>query len=323
MHYQIDAKTKTETVRDETVHRQPELVDAMEWSGASLEDAEQVVRKNLQQRQYSEVAVDFALPKKYSVMIWGAPRVGKSSLINAIVGSRVAKVGASLDSVTKEAKEHTIEVEFTQKDTGKKRNVTVSFWDSPGVEDWSPENFTNYVSSVANQSVPVCAIYCASPGSFAATDSIKRFTQTLHKQNVLDVLCITNMHSGDDDGFEGVLKQYKEIMTDSGLNVTALETENFWKATDAQGKTRGLITCVNSSPYIQKRLKVNIPEQNVQEMMMEIFLALDGEQLTGWCLAILENRGFWKRFEHGLVNTVNTATATVLKWINELKRIFH
>ena len=63
--------------------------------------------------------------KEINVLITGRTGVGKSTLVNAILGQKVAEVGKSLDPQTS----------IVESFEGKIHGITVRIWDSPGLQD--------------------------------------------------------------------------------------------------------------------------------------------------------------------------------------------
>ena len=94
-----------------------------------------------------------ALPKSFSVLVSGRAGVGKSTLVNGIIGKRVAEEGGL------------IEQDVTKKLTPYSRNVSgvdVTVWDSPGLQDGSDnQNQSRYISEMQEKCSSVdVALYC-------------------------------------------------------------------------------------------------------------------------------------------------------------------
>ena len=80
-------------------------------------------------------AIEEAKKQKLNIMFVGATGVGKSSTINAIFNTEVAKVGYSVNPETSTIKKYEID--------------NMILWDTPGLGD-SPENDANYAIQIAN-----------------------------------------------------------------------------------------------------------------------------------------------------------------------------
>ena len=66
--------------------------------------------------------------KRLEILITGRTGVGKSKLVNSLIGKEVAKVGNKLDIQTKNVEAHEVKT---------KEGVEVVVWDSPGLQDGS------------------------------------------------------------------------------------------------------------------------------------------------------------------------------------------
>ena len=89
--------------------------------------------------------------KRLEILITGRTGVGKSKLVNSLIGKEVAKVGNKLDIQTKNVEAHEVKT---------KEGVEVVVWDSPGLQDGSG-NEEEYLAELKEKCSNVdIVIYC-------------------------------------------------------------------------------------------------------------------------------------------------------------------
>ena len=188
--------------------------------------AQQVLDERIRQ----ELTEWFQSSNEVKIFITGRTGVGKSTLVNGLVGEQMAKEGDSLDPETSEVKAWGSEY----------RSIQVTVWDSPGLQDG-----TNQESSYLDDMREKCSdmdlsIYCV---SFKETRFFKgcadivamtKLTQVFGERmwkNAMFVLTFANLAEdldsrileADDDEerirlFQEKLRLWKETLTDALIN---------------------------------------------------------------------------------------------------------
>ena len=139
----------------------------------------------------------FKNSKEVNIFITGKTGVGKSTLVNGLVGDKLAKEGESLDPETAEVTRY--EKKF---DWNKDEPITVKVWDSPGLQDGT-SNEAQYLADMKEKcsDMDIC-IYCVSllDTRFEEDDAdviaMKKLTQVFGKkmwENSLFVLTFANL----------------------------------------------------------------------------------------------------------------------------------
>ena len=144
-----------------------------------------------------EVTEWFDNSKEVNIFITGKTGVGKSTLVNGLVGDKLAEEGNRLDPQT--AKVTSYEKEFTLKDGDL---VSVTVWDSPGLQDGTCKE-GQYLADMKEKclDMDIC-IYCVSLRETrfykgcADITAMKKLTETFGEkmwENALFVLTFANI----------------------------------------------------------------------------------------------------------------------------------
>lgn len=222
----------------------------------------------------------------FTITVCGASRVGKSTLINAIVGKEVAQTSDSLNPHTKTLKEYVIDKQRDENDP--RSNYTLKFWDTPGIESWTPEAIQEYFETLMQKTTPICIIYCISPTSFADLARVKWFVEQCMNRNILVALVCTNMYSGNRRS--QVMEQFTQLLTSINSDFERLKEGNIEYF---QGKA--LCTMINSKQYIDEDWGISKDPSGVDELILGIAKCLSGEQQLLWLQATANNKKFWSR----------------------------
>ncbi|CAF1636179.1 unnamed protein product [Adineta ricciae] len=222
----------------------------------------------------------------FTITVCGASRVGKSTLINAIVGKEVAQTSDSLNSNTTILKEYVIDKQRNENDPHS--NYTLKFWDTPGIESWTEEGVQEYFATLMQRTMPVCIIYCISPSSFADLRRVKWFVEQCIGRKIFVALVCTNMYSGN--RHLQIMEQFTKLLISINPNFVRSKQENI-----EYFENKALCTMVNSKQYIDEDFGISKDPSGVNELIFAIAQCLSGEQQLFWLQAVAENQNFWSR----------------------------
>lgn len=217
-----------------------------------------------------------AIDHEVHFLVCGGPKVGKSTLINALCACPVAKVNNSLglDQCTRAATCYKMD--------------NIYFWDTPGIQEWSQLDIDSYVNSSALRQTPVCMFYCASPNSYANLKQLDRLLdECIRRRSIFCVLVVTNMFAHVNR--RAVLDEFKVLLAkyiDPSRNVREEQGIYYY------GEV-GLCTMVNSQEYTSDDSSRPQPQQGVNELILALTKSLVGEQLDGWLRTVHKNQKFW------------------------------
>jgi hypothetical protein len=219
----------------------------------------------------------------------GSPRVGKSTLINAILKKNIAQTSPGRNACTTAMAHYEYEETYTSSSDDKSSTsstCSIRIWDAPGIEDWTKLDVAQHIRNLVKEKNPICLIYCASPGSFADLEHIKVIIEQCKKLNVFIALVVTNMFASN--AVDDILESFQTLLSHHSVQTTAVGDVFYYG-------TIGLCTLVNSVEY-QSQGQIMKPT-GVYELMAGIMNSLSEEKLLQWCFALMNNGPFWIRMQ--------------------------
>jgi GTPase SAR1 family protein len=224
------------------------------------------------------------MAKEFNIVVCGSARVGKSTLVNALLGKEVAKTSSSLCAQTDQMEKYVLNGVYNEASNSNEYSITI--WDTPGIESWTKEHVQQHISKIMMQSNPVCMIYCASPGSFACIDHIKWIIETCIKSNIYCAFVCTNKYSGGHQKRTQLLKEFHALLSEYE---PMTKEENYVRY---YGNI-ALCTSVNSIPFENEDFGTIKYVEGINELLFAITSALKDEKLVAWCYTISDNHSFW------------------------------
>lgn len=221
-----------------------------------------------------------------NIVVCGASRVGKSTLVNAICQQELAGTHPGLNSCTKTMSCYYLKGDIEIGD--ETISYQYNFWDTQGFNNWDREAIHTSLKHIKKKpkSDIICMIYCASPGSFANLQRLKWLLDECMEQHIFCALVCTNKYQGNKDQRDAVMQDFQQIL------------ETFHRKTREENGVIyygnvGLCTSVNSVPFENEGKEYE--QSGINELIFGIMESLDNEKLAQWCLVSFENKSFWKK----------------------------
>ncbi|CAF0874229.1 unnamed protein product [Rotaria sordida] len=234
----------------------------------------------------------FNMFNEFNIIVCGSARVGKSTLINAICGQKLAKTSSGLDSCTKEISRYILH-ERCRIDN-ELITYTYNFWDTPGFESWNETDIRTNFNKIMQKpkSDPLCMIYCASPGSFADTKQLKWLLNVcILEHKVLCALVVTNKWAGQKSQRIAILDKYKELLSTYHQQTSEEDGIVYFG-------NMALCTMVNAQPFIDEDQNINYEQEGIDELIEGIMTCLDSDaKIVHWCMAVMQKKGLLNNFK--------------------------
>lgn len=142
--------------------------------------------------------------QQFDLVVCGAPRTGKSTLINAILNKEVALAKPGVEAVTQQTECYTIKRSCPDDPF---QEFRINIWDTKGITTWD-ENLSDHITNTK----PMCLIICSSPGSYAKDDCIRPLIEQCIKLKVFVVLVCTNKHHDSDAKRQAVMEEFHGLL---------------------------------------------------------------------------------------------------------------
>ncbi|UJR12378.1 hypothetical protein I4U23_016555 [Adineta vaga] len=217
-----------------------------------------------------------------NIALCGSPRVGKSSLINAVCQQKLVNNSSSLDSCTEHFTK--CEVKYT-KDNHCYQTI---FWDLPGIESWHENDVRDHFNKLIKITKPLCMIYCASPGSFAKLKHVEWLVSECANQNIFCALVCTNMWANRNR--EVVVKEFKNILQKVHSSIQPIQENKI-----IYFNNFGLCTMVNSETFIDDDMNIRKEPSGVNELILGIAKSLKQEERFAWFHVVDREESFWSQ----------------------------
>jgi len=245
-----------------------------------------------------------SMSKEFSVIVCGSPRVGKSTLVNALCGRNVARTSNSLNSQTNTMEKYVL----TRNDDSNQYSIAIH--DTSGIESWNEKDVRRYFSDIMKESQPICMIYCASPGSFAKLEHLQWLVDTCIQSNIFCALVCTNKYLGGMEKREHVLQDFHSLLSRyHGLTRDENQIKYYGDV--------ALCTAVNSIVYEDSGLGVRKDVEGINELLFGILKSLQGDKVAGWCYTLADNEPFWIQMKEQLKEFYEAAKPVVSQFLDE------
>jgi len=228
-----------------------------------------------------------------NILICGSPRVGKSTLINAICQEDVAKSTQSLSSTTTSIDQYSFENSF-----GDLTHKTI-FWDTPGIDSWHGDDAHHCMIAFIEKIQPICMIYCASPGSFVSLNNLTWMISECHRRNIFCALVCTNMWAGQNR--QSVVNELCQILDTVHPGLQSNKEDGIIYYGNV-----ALVTMVNSTEYFYADFGVRKPVSGIDELIFGIAKCLQRDHMFAWLRTASKNKSFWTKMSSKLGDLFNT-----------------
>lgn len=218
--------------------------------------------------------------KESNILICGASRVGKSTLINAICQKELSETNSSLNTSTKNVNRYSSRSIID--------NITYEthFWDTPGIESWNENDIRTHMASLIEHTHPLCMIYCASPGSFARLDHVAWMMSECHQKNIFCALVCTNMWAGRNRQI--IVDEFCKMLDDIHPQIKPSKEDGV-----IYYDRVALVTMINSIEYVDEDFDVRKPPSGVNELIFGIAKCLERDFMIAWIRTVSSNESFW------------------------------
>jgi GTPase SAR1 family protein len=152
--------------------------------------------------------------QEFTFVVCGAPRTGKSTLINSIINKELAPTKSGPSAVTLENHCYPLEglcPEKLDEQTGEQLQETqhfcINIWDTKGITTWDET-----IADIIHEKNPMCLILCSSPGSFAKDEFIRPLINQCVTLKVFVALVCTNQWNDSDEKRTKVMEEFHGLL---------------------------------------------------------------------------------------------------------------
>jgi GTPase SAR1 family protein len=145
--------------------------------------------------------------QEFTFVICGAPRTGKSTLINAILNKDLAPTKAGPSAVTSETTCYTLQGNSPEKTDDESQTFRINIWDTKGITTWDKT-----IADIIKEKNPMCLILCSSPGSFAKDDLIRPLINQCITSKVFVALVCTNQWNDSDEKRTKIMEEFHDLL---------------------------------------------------------------------------------------------------------------
>ena len=184
-----------------------------------LEVASKNLRRSVREceMQNPKFIADHAKSKlqEFTFVVCGAPRTGKSTLINAIINKDLAPTRPGPSAVTLETKCYSLSgacPSQSDEQGQESEKFQINIWDTKGIATWDKS-----IADIIAEKHPMCMILCASPGSFAKDESIRPLITQCVSQSIFVALVCTNRWNDTDEKRARVIQEFHDLLKVSTL----------------------------------------------------------------------------------------------------------
>jgi GTPase SAR1 family protein len=149
--------------------------------------------------------------QEFNFVVCGAPRTGKSTLINAIINKDLAPTKSGPSAVTLETKCYSIEGnrpdqsdELLEQEA---QQFRINIWDTKGITTWDKS-----IADIIDEKQPMCMILCSSPGSFAKDKFIRPLIDQCINLKIFIALVCTNPWNDSDEKRTTVMQELHDLL---------------------------------------------------------------------------------------------------------------
>ncbi|XP_031571344.1 translocase of chloroplast 34, chloroplastic-like [Actinia tenebrosa] len=221
-------------------------------------------------------------PQTLNLLITGKTGVGKSRLVNALVGKKVAKEGRALDPCTSEVTSYKVVI----------KGVAVTVWDSPGLQDGT-SNEDQYIEDMKKKIKDVALIiYCVRMDDTRFYDEDKKAIRILTEEFGKDlwvnaVVALTFANKVEDPDEENDLENFRFQFRE-----WKKQLKDYFAAVGLNPETSRLIPII---PVGNKVKSMRLPDREnwLSALWIEccLILKLCPVSLIGFCYTC--DRGFY------------------------------